>query len=414
MKTRVPRFSPSFSPIELGAALKALVIRDEAKIRDFEVAFARYIGVKHAIMVGSARMAAYLVLKGWGLEPGDEVLLPGFTYFSIPSIMIALGVRPVFVDIDRETYLMDPEDLARKITPRSRVVVPTHLYGFPCDMDRILKTSWSAGLRVLEDCAQATGARYQGKRTGSFGDAAYYTFGLTKNITTLKGGMVTTDDDDLAAFLADEMSCRDKAPLKPLLKEVGVGAAMMVATDPRVYPLTLHPLLRRMTRWTGRDVLHDAFEESAVLYESEPAGFQHSGARPVQAAVGLVQLGRIERLNGMRAAHGRYLLDHLSHASGLSVPRFAPGAEPIFMSFPIQVDDPTAVAARLLERGVDSTRGYMADCSTLEIFQGKVTGDCPNAGHVSRHILHIPVHPNLKEKDLLHLVESVRRACQSK
>ncbi len=84
------------------------------------------------------------------------------------------------------------------------------------------------------------------------------------------------------------------------------------------------------------------------------------------------------------------------------------------MSFPIQVDEPREVAVRLLERGIDSTRGYMDDCSTLPIFHGKTAGECPNAGHVSRHILHIPVHPNLREKELLHLVESVRRACQSK
>ncbi len=414
MKTRVPRFSPSFSPLELGAALKALADGGDTKVREFETAFARYIGVKHAIMMGSARMAAYLVLKGWGLQPGDEVLLPGFTYFSIPSIMIALGVKPVFVDIDRETYLMDPEDLERKITSRSRVVVPTHLYGFPCDMDRILKIAWASGLKVLEDCAQATGARYQGKRTGSFGDAAYYTFGLTKNITTLKGGMVTTDDDHLAHFLREQMSHREAVPLKPLLKEIGVGAAMMVATDPRVYPFTLHPVLRRAARWTGRDVLHGMFEEPAVLYEAEPPGFQRSAARPVQAAVGLVQLGRIDRLNGQRAAHGRFLVEHLSHARGLTVPRFVPGAEPIFMSFPVQVDDPPGVAARLLDWGVDTTRGYMSDCSTLEIFRGKVSGECPNAGHVSRHILHIPVHPNLRERDRRHIVEAVRRACSSK
>ncbi len=410
MKTRVPRFSPSFSPLELGAALRALAAADDTKVRAFEQAFAQYIGVRHAIMVGSARMGAFLVLKGWGLEPGDEVLVPGFTYFSIPSIMVALGVKPVFVDIDPDTYVMDPDDLERKITPRSRVVVPTHLYGFPCPMDRILKIAWRAGLKVLEDCAQATGARSHGKRLGSFGDAAYYTFGLTKNITTLKGGMVTTDDDDLAEFLAGEMARCSRLPLKPLVKEIGVGVAMMVVTDPRVYPFTLHPVVGRLTRWTGKDVLHDVFEEKAVLYEAEPKWFRNSGARGVQAAVGLVQLNRIDRLNGMRAAHGRFLLEHLSHAEGLRVPRFSPGAEPIFMSFPIQVPNPTAVASRMLDRGIDTTRGYMCDCSTLPLFEGKARGDCPNAGRVERQILHIPVHPNLGPDALRHIVEAARQS----
>ncbi len=411
MKTRVPRFSPSFSVVELGAALKALAVGDDrGKVEAFEHAFARYIGVKHAVMVGSARMGAYLVMKGWGLEPGDEVMLPGFTYFSIPSILLPLGIRPVFVDVDPGTFLMDPEDFERKLTGRTRVVVPTHLYGFPCAMDPILKAAWGAGVKVLEDCAQATGARYHGKRVGSFGDAAYYTFGLTKNITTLKGGMVTTDDDDLAEFLHREMARRDRTPLEPLVKELAVGVAMMAVTDPRVYPFTLHPVVRRLHGWTGRDILHDLFEEAPVLYEEEPGWFRTSNARAVQAAVGLVQLSRIDRLNGMRTAHGRFLLEHLSHVSGLEVPRFVSGAEPIFMSFPIRVSDPGAVAKRLLDRGIDSTRGYMSDCSRLPILQGKVTGECPHAAEVERQILHIPVHPNLTRRDLNHVAEAVRQA----
>jgi len=408
---RIPRFSPSFSPLELGASLKALIHPDDdSPIGQFEQAFAEYIGVRHAIMVASARMGASLLVRGWGLEPGDEVLLPGLTYFSIPSILIPLGIKPVFVDIDRDTYLMDPVDLERKITKRSKVVIPTHLYGFPCALDPILKLAWSHQIKVLEDCAQATGARYHGKRLGSFGDAAYYTFGLTKNITTLKGGMVTTDDDELAGFIRKETAGHSPIGVKPLVKEIVTGAAMMVGTHRHVYPLTLHPLVSILNRTTGKDFIHTAFQEAEVLYTEEPDWFRSSHPRGTQGAVGLVQLQRIDQLNGLRAAHGQFLIENLSHVPDIRVPKFVEGAEPIYMSFPIQVAHREKVARHLFKHGIDTSIGYMRNCSSAPIFQGRVEGDCPNASAVEREILHIPVHPNLNQKALTHLVESVRRA----
>lgn len=408
---RIPRFSPSFSLHELRASLGWLSTgQDDGTVATFERAFADYIGARHGIMVASARMAAWLILKGWGLKPGDEVLLPGLTYFSIPSILIAFGVTPVFVDIDPDTYLMDPADLERKITDRSRAVVPTHLYGFPCPMDPILKIAWSHNLKVLEDCAQATGARYHGKRLGSFGDATYYTFGLTKNITTLRGGMITTDDDALASFLRETLASHTALPLEPLLKEVAIGTAMMVATDPRIYPWTLHQAIVLSQKLTGKDLIHERFGEPEVLYTEIPSSFAKSKARGLQGVVGTTQLSRIDVLNGMRASHGRYLLEHLSHAPGVKVPKMVEGAEPIFMSFPLQLPNRAEVTERLLALGIDTSIGYMSSCGSLPIFAGKVRGECPNADRVAREILHIPVHPNLNRESLGWLAEAVRRA----
>lgn len=412
--TRVPRFSPTFSGKEALAALSALRVSDEAAVvSQFERAFADYIGVKHALMAGSARMATYLIMKGWDFKPGDEILVPGLTYFAIPSILIAMGLVPVFVDIDPQTWLLDPQDLERKRTERTRAVLPTHLYGLCCDLDPILKFAWTHGLKVLEDCAQATGARYHGKRLGSFGDATYYTFGLTKNITTLRGGLITTDDDRLAETIRGELSQVTPATLSPLLKEVLVGTAMWVGTDPRVYPLTLRPLMKALWRTTGRDVIHEAFAEPEALFPGIPKSFASSGPRAIQASVGLTQLGRIDGLNSQRAAHGRFLLEHLSHARGLRVPRLVEGAEPIFMSFPIQVTGREVVAKRLFEQGVDTSIGYMSCCAALPMYEGRARGACPNAERVVAETLHIPVHPNLTRKDLTQVVEAVRRAVKS-
>lgn len=407
----IPRFSPTFSPVELGAVVRSALGRPPGTVADFEAAFTRYVGASHGVMVPSARVGLYLLLEAWGLEPGDEVLLPSLTYFAIPSVVLALGLTPVFVDVGRDTYVMDPQDLAAKIGPRSKVVIPTHLYGLPCDMDAIMRIARERGLKVVEDVAQATGARFGGRPLGSFGDAAYYTFGLTKNITTLKGAMVSTGDRELAERVRARVAAMSSVATRPLLKEAAVGTAMMLVTRPWIFPFSLYPLIRAQGL-AGRDVLEEAFGEPEVLYDEIPSWFFSSAPGDLQAAVGLKQLERIEGLNSLRASHGRWLLEHLAHATGFRLPKIVPRGEPIFMSFPIQVADPEAVKARLLQEGVDSARGYMRDTSTHALYRGRGRGEgtCPNASAIEREILHIPVHPNLSKGDLSHLAEAVRRA----
>lgn len=407
----IPRFSPTFSPIELRAALRSAAGGGAGTVEAFEAAFAQYIGVPHAVMAPSARVGLFLLLEAWGFSPGDEILIPSLTYFAIPSVVLAAGLRPVFVDVGRDTFVIDPEDLEGKIGPRSRAIIPTHLYGLPCDMAAVGDVARRHGLKVIEDVAQATGARFGGQPVGRFGDAAYYTFGLTKNITTLKGAMVTTGDAEIAAKVRDRVTAGERLGSRPLLKEAAVGTAMMMITRPWIFPFTLYPLIRAQGLM-GRDLLEEAFGEPMVRYDEVPSWFFSSAPGDMQAAVGLRQLERIDGLNALRASHGRYLLEHLGHGQGYRLPQLIPGGEPIFMSFPIQVADPEGVKARLLAEGVDTARGYMRSCADMELYSGRVggEGECPNAAAIEREILHIPVHPNLSRGDLSHLVEAVRRA----
>jgi dTDP-4-amino-4,6-dideoxygalactose transaminase len=408
---RIPRFSPSFSPAEalISARFLALQPEDEPEVRRFEKEFAAYIGARHAIMTPSARYAFYLLLQAMGIGPGDEVVIPGLTYFAIPSMAVTAGVRPVFADIGLTTHVLDPAAFEAAITPKTKAVVPTHLYGTPCDMDAILAVARKHGVKVIEDCAQSTGARYKHVRVGNLGDAAYYTFGLTKNITTLSGAMITTNDDQVAAFVRKEIDTSTPAGLKKSAKEAVTGLAMMVATNPLVYPFTLHQAIR-IGNLLGKDPIHDRFGEEEVLYKEVPKSFRTSRPRAVQAAVGMKQIERIEALNGARVKNGRYLDEHLANVPGLTVPTYAPGAEPIYMSFVVHHDKRDALMKALLRRGVDTTTGYMNDCSDHPLFP-EFRRPCPNAARVKQEQVHIPVHPNLDQKDLSHMVEAVRSAC---
>jgi dTDP-4-amino-4,6-dideoxygalactose transaminase len=305
--------------------------------------------------------------------------------------------------------VLDPAEFEKAITPRTKAVVPTHLYGTPCDMDAILAIARKHGIKVIEDCAQSTGARYRGIRVGNLGDAAYYTFGLTKNITTLSGAMITTNDDAIARYCREQIDTSTPAELKKAAKEAVTGLAMMVATNPKVYPFTLHPMIRIGNK-LGKDPIHERFGEPEVLYAEVPKSFRTSRPRAVQAAVGMKQIERIEAPNGARIRNGRYLDEQLANVTGLLPPSYPAGAEPIYMSFVVHHRKRDELMTALRKRGVDTTVGYMNDCSDHPLFPD-YRRPCPNAATAKRDQLHIPVHPTLDQKDLAHMVEAVRSAC---
>jgi len=408
---RIPRFSPSFSPY--GALVSARYLLrddDEEMVRRFEREFASYIGARHSVMVPSARYGFYLLLKAHGVSEGDEVVIPALTYFAIPAMVPLLGAKPVFADVGLNTHVLDPEAFEAEITPRTRAVVPTHLFGTPCDMNAINTIARKHNVIVIEDCAQSTGARFQQRRVGNLGDAAYYTFGLTKNITTLSGAMITTGDRQIADRVREEIEQGGYKEKAKLAKEVLTGLAMFVATHPKIYWATVHPAIVLGNR-LGKDPIHERFGEAEVTYEELPKRYQkQSRARAVQAAVGLKQLSRIEELNGARQRNGQALDAALAHVDGLQPPKYPQGAEPIYMSFVVHHADRDRLAEALRARGVDTTIGYMSNMSDHPLFQ-EYKADCPNAKEAFHNLLHIPVHPNLREKDLRHMSQAVRSAC---
>jgi dTDP-4-amino-4,6-dideoxygalactose transaminase len=408
---KIPRFSPSFSPGEAWTSARYLVAGgdDGAKVAEFETEFASFIGARHAVMVPSARYACYLLLKGLGVGEGDEVVLPAFTYFAIPAMVKLLGARAVFADVGLRTHLIDPDALKNAIGPRTKAVIPTHLFGTPCDMDAVLSVARERGVKVVEDCAQSTGARYRNVRAGNLGDASYYTFGLTKNITTLSGAMVTTSDDALASFLRDETKEGGRASWAKSAKEACVGTAMWFATHPWLYWATTHPAIV-LGNAMGKDPIHERFGEREVVYDALPASFKNSRPRAVQAAVGLAQLARIEALNGARRANGQRLDAGLADVKGLTVPEYPDGAEPIYMSFVVHHARRDDLMKSLRSRGVDTTVGYMSDLSDHPLFLDW-KAECPNAHRIRAELLHVPVHPNLTEGDVDHMIASVKAAC---
>ena len=206
----VPQLDLSAQYAAIGAEIRTAVERVLASQQfvlgregaAFEQEIAQLCGVAHGIGVASGTDALILALRACGVRAGDEVLIPPFTFVATGSAVSALGAKPIFVDIRPDTYNLDPSALARRLTPRTRAIVPVHLYGLPCDMDPILKFARTHNLRVIEDNAQSIGATYRGKPTGSLGDAACLSFYPTKNLGAYgDAGMVVTNSGEIAARL---------------------------------------------------------------------------------------------------------------------------------------------------------------------------------------------------------------------
>lgn len=198
---KIPVYQPSLDGNEkkyVNECLDSTWISSKGKfVTEFENSFASYVGVKHATTVSNGTVAIHLALLALGIGEGDEVIVPTLTYISSVNTIVYTGAKPVFVDSLQETWQIDPSDVIRKITPKTKAIMAVHLYGHPCDMDALVAICKEHNLFLVEDCAEAIGTLYKGKHVGTFGDISTFSFFGNKTITTGEGGMVITNDETL-------------------------------------------------------------------------------------------------------------------------------------------------------------------------------------------------------------------------
>lgn len=236
------------------------------RVAAFEAAFAAYAGTAHAVAVSNGTSALYIALEAMGVGPGDEVIVPPLTFFASVSAVLYRRAVPVFADIDPDDLCLCPADVRQKITPRTRAIMPVHLFGAPAKMDALTAISREYGVPLLEDCAQAHGSEFQGKKVGSMGQAGAFSFFATKHMTTGEGGMITTDDPEIAE------------------------AARII----------------RNHGMSGRD-------------GHVRLGFNNRMTE-IEAALGIVQLRKLDDLNRKRIQNSQYILERLEHLSWTHIP----------------------------------------------------------------------------------------------
>src|SRR5262245_32384324 len=236
------RVPPGMDAIVAECRARGTLIEGPA-IAEFERAFAARPGGARAFAASYGRMAFLYLLRALDLPAGSEIVCPALTFWVIPEIARAAGLRPVFADVDPRTFTLDPGDLERVITERTRAVVPTHLYGLPCDMDRISAIADRHGLAVIEDCAHALGARYRGRPVGPFGDAAFFSLQLLKPLNTCGGGIGVANDPAIVAAAASRAAAEPWPTEDRVLRRFRLSAVQRAFMRPSVFTLTGFPIL---------------------------------------------------------------------------------------------------------------------------------------------------------------------------
>jgi len=354
----IPIAQPSLGNEESEAVLAVLasgMIAQGPVTAAFEEEFAAYCGVPHAVAVSNGTTALHAALLATGVKPGDEVIVPAFTFFATASSVLMCGAVPVFADVDTVTATIDPADILAKVTPKTKAVIAVHLYGQPCDVGAVRDLCDDKNLVFIEDAAQSHGAAYRGQRTGSLGDLACFSFYATKNLATGEGGMVTTGSDEYDARLRRIINHGQSE--KYLHTELGYNYRM---TD-------------------------------------------------INAAIGRVQLAKLDGFNRRRQENAAYYGTHIT-APGLVLPSVAPGRSHVWHQYSLRVTDAFPLSrddlmTYLRERGIGCAIHYPVALSRQPFYAGAAT--CPVAEALAASVLSIPVHPNVTDEERAYIAKTI-------
>jgi perosamine synthetase len=353
----IPIAKPIIGKEEQDAILEVITsgqLVQGARVQEFEKRFAQLCGVEHAIATSSGTTALHIALLAHQIGAGDEVITSPFSFIASANCALYVGARPVFVDIEPNYFTIDPAKIEERITPRTKAILPVHLYGQACDMDPILEIARRHNLAIIEDACQAHGALYKGRPVGSFGTACYSLY-ATKNITTIEGGMIVTNDAQVA----------ERARL---FRSHG---------SPRTYE---HVVLGYNMRTTD-----------------------------LNAAIGLVQLNKLQGWNSTRRENAAYLSANLGKIPGVVAPKTREGCEHIFHQYTIRIQNRDSAAQKLREKGVGVGIHYPTPIHLQPLYKELgYTDSLPHAETASREVLSLPVHPSLTKDDLDYIVNTIK------
>ena len=325
------------------------------RVAAFEAEWAKLCGTRHAIALANGTAALHLALLAHGIGPGDEVITSSFTFVASANSILMTGATPVFAEIDPDTYTVDPDSVAAAITPRTKAIMPVHLYGQLADMERIVPLAREHGLALIEDSAQAVGATAFGKASGSFGTGCFSLY-ATKNVMSGEGGMVTTDDD----ALADQV---------------------------------------RLLRHHGQ----------RGRYEHVQLGYNFR-MTDLHAAIGLVQLGRVEEFTRRRQANA----DHLSEGiTTVKTPTTRPGYSHVWHQYTVRVPpgmDRDDARRKLEAAGIGTGVHYPTPAHTMG-YMREAAGEfnLPETEAAAREVFSLPVHPLLSADDVETIIAEVNK-----
>lgn len=349
---------PIIGPEEEAAVLRVLRSGQLAQgptVAEFEAGVAVLLGVQHVVAVSSGTAALVVALQAHAIGPGDEVIVPVFTFAATANAVLLVGATPVLVDVEPATFNLDTSLLEDAISPRTKAIIPVHLFGHPCDMTAVTAFAQQHGLTMIEDACQALGARWGGAKAGTFGTACL-SFYATKGITTGEGGMIVTNDGEVAATA-------------------------------------------RLLRNQGE----------RVRYQTDVLGNNYRMTE-IEAAIGLAQLSHIDEWIDRRRANAAVLTERLR---GIVAPIEHPGAYHIYQQYTVRVPGGRrgALQASLRDQGIESAVYYPLCLHQQPLYQERGIGGSFPAGEAAAHeVLSLPVHAALSDSDLDQIAAAVNTA----
>lgn len=365
----IPLFKPHMDQQEIDAV--AEVIRSGwiglgPKTREFEEQFAKYIGVKHAIALNSCTAALHLALALYDFPKGSEVITSPITFVSTAFAPLYNGLTPVFADIQEQTLNIDPNDIRKKITPKTKAIIPVHYGGHPCDLKEIQEIAEQHHLVVIEDAAHACGSAYWGKNIGASENLACFSFAAIKNLSTGDGGMITTNDD------------------------------------------TFNEHLRKL-RWTG--ISSSTFARASQDHYKWDYGVDELGYKfhmtDISAAIGLVQLRKLEQSNARRNEIFRQYNHGLADLSWLQIPIHKPGIRSSCHNYTMKIDaDREALIQHLSQQGISAGVHYKP--LYLHKVFSNIQADCPAADRLWPRLLTLPMYPGMTDGDVQQVIAAVK------
>tara|TARA_Y100000310_G_scaffold274378_1_gene290356 strand:- start:2194 stop:3294 length:1101 start_codon:yes stop_codon:yes gene_type:complete len=358
----IPIAKPYIGDEEIKAVtevLKSGIIAQGPKVRELEEKFAKFCGTKYAITTNSGTAALHTAMHVAGIKQGDEVITTPFTFIATANTILMQQAKPVFADIDEETFNIDPEKIAEKITDKTKAIETVDLYGQPCDYGSINEIAKNNNLIVIEDACQAVDAESNGKKAGNFGDIAAFSFYATKNITCGEGGIITTNNEDFAQNA-------------------------------------------KLFRQHGRSKM--------TSYEYTNLGYNYR-MTDLCAVIMLQQLKKIDFITKKRIENAEYLSKELEKIKGIKAPRIGKDNSHVFHQYTIRIQDNfklnrDELVEHLSKKGVGTGVYYPKPLHLLEHFKkfGYKEGDFPVAEKLSKQVISLPVHPHLTKEQLDQII----------
>lgn len=364
----------------------------------FEKRFAEYMGVKFAIAVSSGRWALYLILKNINLKETDEVILPAITHSSIPSLIRKIGAQPIFVDFLADSFELDLNQLIKKINVKTRVIIATHIFGIPSNIEQIMGIAKEKNIEVIEDCAHGIGVKVGGRQVGGFGRAAFFSFETTKLINTLGGGMVVTNDINLYNNIKQDINAYRSPSRIEIFKKVLRFCVHKLYANRLFFSIAALPAISFLDKFNI-----DLLKSYKKIRKANLSNYKTKFTN-MQAVLGLKQLDIMEENSSKITANVRFLEERLNCSGVAAVKSYSRDIKKVQYLFTLLIENKRdSFYKLLLKKGINSERGILEICPPSFGYPDGFD----NSDNLAKKALQLSINSDLNEKDILYIANTI-------